>query len=609
MAKKKKEQELQYLQMPLPQGQKRGKMTKVSWSGINYRQTKDTGEISKELNISTDVAPYLTPSEKRKKIMNLKMNEEGAFLDIYGYGDGLVYSETYPCEGISTTGMEYDAKIDYRLLTFSEEGTKEHDYWGYAGVIAEGVLNGDGSLGAKTVLFRYFTSYKNIAEIEMGERLLFFPAKRSVNFKPITVVNKHFHNSGSGIKGSLITMYLRQHGSYSGWMYFPCIAEYFKYKDSAEEEKPDCAKTAPGSYNGPWIKYRGKGDGSREWHWNSYSEWQIPEAAEITVAPSLKHLCVAHQRLFGIDDGRVFASGFNDYENWNFDTADTFSAENAWMSATQSARGGNNTGIKEYGGSVFVFKEKSTLEITNTKNPFRINEVFSTGAIDQRGIQVVGNYLIFVSDESVMLYNGSSLKDIGYNLGVERFYSAVSGTDGRKFYLFCETDKKEKNLFVYDTYTGFWTEEDIRNEAGEEMEIVSFAICDKGVFLVDADFNLYKLDTKDYDHEWMMETDFILNNTVDIKHINKVQLFAELSPGTKVRAYILYDGEEFSEETSHLIIERENRGEKTINVPIRVVPRKTANYGFKIRIEGYGFVKLYQMELLITGGGEKYISE
>ena len=64
---KKKEEGLSYLQMPLPQGQKKGKVTKLDWSGLNYRNTKDTGEISKELNISTHSAPFLTPSDRAKR--------------------------------------------------------------------------------------------------------------------------------------------------------------------------------------------------------------------------------------------------------------------------------------------------------------------------------------------------------------------------------------------------------------------------------------------------------------------------------------------------------------------------------------------------------------
>ena len=70
---KKKENELTYLQMPLPQGGKPGKMTKLDWSGLNYRNTKDTGEISKELNISTHFAPFLSPSEVKKCVFDGKL--------------------------------------------------------------------------------------------------------------------------------------------------------------------------------------------------------------------------------------------------------------------------------------------------------------------------------------------------------------------------------------------------------------------------------------------------------------------------------------------------------------------------------------------------------
>ena len=61
---KKKEQELTYLQLPLPEGQKRTARTKIDWSGLNYRQTLDTGVLSYEKNISTAEAPYLSPSPK-----------------------------------------------------------------------------------------------------------------------------------------------------------------------------------------------------------------------------------------------------------------------------------------------------------------------------------------------------------------------------------------------------------------------------------------------------------------------------------------------------------------------------------------------------------------
>ena len=41
--------------------------------------------------------------------------------------------------------------------------------------------------------------------------------------------------------------------------------------------------------------------------------------------------------------------------------------------------------------------------------------------------------------------------------------------------------------------------------------------------------------------------------------------------------------------------------------PIRVKHRKTANYGFKLHIEGKGYVKLYELEIFVEAGGDMYV--
>ena len=60
MAKKKKENTLQYLQMPLPSGGKYSKMTKVAFGGLNKRYTLDSGALTSEQNISTNEYPSTT---------------------------------------------------------------------------------------------------------------------------------------------------------------------------------------------------------------------------------------------------------------------------------------------------------------------------------------------------------------------------------------------------------------------------------------------------------------------------------------------------------------------------------------------------------------------
>jgi hypothetical protein len=76
MAKKKNENTLKYLQMPLPSGGKYSKMTKVNFGGLNKRDTLDSGELSLEKNISTSEYPYLTPSMKPRDIAMSYYNED-----------------------------------------------------------------------------------------------------------------------------------------------------------------------------------------------------------------------------------------------------------------------------------------------------------------------------------------------------------------------------------------------------------------------------------------------------------------------------------------------------------------------------------------------------
>ena len=111
------------------------------------------------------------------------------------------------------------------------------------------------------------------------------------------------------------------------------------------------------------------------------------------------------------------------------------------------------------------------------------------------------------------------------------------------------------------------------------------------------------MDTGEYEHEWSFETDLITAETVDIKHIKKLQLFADVAEGAHVDVYILYGDEKFDATNSHLLYSSDGSGQKTI----RVKPRRTANYGFKLHFEGYGYVKLYEMEISVEAGGDLYV--
>jgi hypothetical protein len=248
-------------------------------------------------------------------------------------------------------------------------------------------------------------------------------------------------------------------------------------------------------------------------------------------------------------------------------------------------------------------------EIYNTKNPFRLQDIYAEGAIDNRTIQDVDGKLIFVSEDDVKVYTGSNPRIIGYNLNMPQYYYAVSGTDNRNYYLYCEDGKAGKDgchLYVYDTFTDMWSEQDI------DEAVISFAHNKNGMYMLCEDGHVYRMDTNQYGGQiWSFETDLVTNKTVDIKHINKLQMYVEHNENANMQVYILYDDEVFDKEhpeemKKRLVYDTQSRV-RSGKYPIRVKPRKTANYGFKLHVEGSGYVKLYELEIFVEQGGDLYV--
>ena len=425
MAKKKNEDTLQYLQMPLPSGRKYSKMTKVAFGGLNKRYTLDSGDLSMERDISTNEYPYLTPSNKKNEILK-------------GYSNPI-------------SMFAFD---DFILIVYRQNSAIKIDYVNADNVVYTGVLKSEGATEAddvprSIVQFNVYNQSLDIVNGTYDKKLLIFPDKMSMDFK---------------IEG-----------------------------DFTPAKMPD------------------------------------------SMTPNIKYATVHLSRVFGVSDDSVYASGFNDYTNWNLDTIDEYNESNAWMSKTQSntKADGKFTGIINFQGHIVCFKRDYMHEIYNTKNPFRIQDIYAEGAIDNRTIQDVDGKLIFVSEDDVKVYTGSNPRIIGYNLNMSQFTYAVSGTDNRNYYLYCEDANNNTYLYVYDTFTDLWSEQ------YADSKVISFAHNKNGMYMLCADGSVYKMDTDSYSDDWCFETDLITNKTVNIKHIKKLQMLAEVE-GKLGYSYIDY---------------------------------------------------------------------
>lgn len=548
---KKKENQLSYLQMPLPESKRYYKMKKRSWVGLNYRQTIDTGALSMENNISTLEAPYLTPSQKRTVFTNDYTHP----ISMFGFDDFLIVI-------YRSGGAIY---VDY--ITVDEDGDIADIY---TGTLQENGATSKDEYPRCVVQFNVYDTPTDPVSGQFVKKLLIFPDKKSMDFE---ITEDNFPISDMSV---LIKTYTNNTEAEDGTYPPPASASHNYYYKNL--------------YNNEVYKWVDDESDSEKSGWKV----SVPPAM-----PDIKYAAVHLSRLFGVDNDRVYASGYNDYTNWNLDTIDEYNESNAWCSPAQSntKAGGDFTGITVFQNHIVCFKRDFMHEIYNTKNPFRLQDIYAEGAIDNRTIQDVDGKLIFVSGDDVKVYTGSNPRIIGYYLNMPEYETAVSGTDGRCYYLYCADADDNASLFVYDTYTEQWSEQAITSP------VLSFAHNKNGMYMLCENGVVYKMDTGLYNHSWSFETDLITNETVDIKHIKKIQMLADISAGANIKVYMLYDNETFDENTSHLVYESTGYGQKAI----RVKPRQTASYGIKLHIEGYGYVKLYEMELSMETGGDLYV--
>lgn len=577
MAKKKKdENKLSYLQMPLPSGRKSYRMAKRSWGGLNYRQTIDSGALSMEKNISTLEAPYLVPSARHLPIyINGRYTSYANPIGMFGFDDFLI---TIYREGTSIY-------VDY--ITYDADN---EEYKKYTGVLQDSGATADDEYPRCVVQFNKYIESEDIINGEYTKRLLIFPDKKSMFFHKDDLLNDKNNNTDYDFKLYDLDATITE--------YYNDKSPYLPSDDANQEHYYKntyvCDETLQGTAVYKYDKYVTE-DGEEKYGWIHF----VPPNF-----PNIKYATVHLSRLFGVSDDSVYASGFNDYTNWTMDTTDEYNDGNAWCSKAQSntKADGNFTGITNFQGHVVCFKRDYMHEIYNNKNPFRIQDIYAEGAIDNRTIQDVDGKLIFVSDDNVKIYTGSNPRIISYNLNMPEYTNAVSGTDGRCYYLYCEDAHRNCRLFVYDTFTDYWSEQLI------EDTVYGFAHNKNGMYMLCAGV-IFKMDTDDYEgQEWSFETDLITNETVNIKHLKKLQMFVDISPGAWVKVYALYDNEKFGslksgEKEERLLYSSSGSGQKAI----RVKPRKTANYGIKLHIEGEGYVKLYELELFMENGGGLYV--
>lgn len=323
--------------------------------------------------------------------------------------------------------------------------------------------------------------------------------------------------------------------------------------------------------------------------------------------PELHMASVYGSRVFGVDNNLVYASGYNDYANWDLDTADDVSSAHAWVSMSQSnvKADGEFTGIYTYDNHVVLFKKDFMQLVYNNKNPFRIVDVGAYGADNQNAIAEANGILYFASQDGVYAFGGGTPKLVSTPLCVQNYAGAALG--GYKDSLYCQIGNT-----LYRLKNGVWSGTDV------EHRVLQFAANDNGLYgkLDNGDIVVIRSAEEDAENQdssddnfnpddygdWWFETDLLFARRLDVRRAKKITLLGEIWKGSHVSAYLLKDGEKFDPAKSQMVLHSEKSGFQEM----RGMLRGFGAFCHRLRICGHGKAIIHAAELMISWGGDVY---
>ena len=196
----------------------------------------------------------------------------------------------------------------------------------------------------------------------------------------------------------------------------------------------------------------------------------ITDIANINItrkAPFLQHACAWRNRIWGCCYGEYDGEFLNEiYGSALGDMSNFFKYEGtAADSYTVSVgTGGRFTGIAQLEDSVVFFKEDRYYVLTGGEPPFSLNEYSGAGIQDgsAKSAVVINGYVYYKSYGGIMRMSPDSRPvRVSDALGTDKWEDAIAGTDGERYIVSMKRiGSSKRELFVYDTLTGLWTQEE-----------------------------------------------------------------------------------------------------------------------------------------------------
>ncbi len=269
------------------------------------------------------------------------------------------------------------------------------------------------------------------------------------------------------------------------------------------------------------------------------------QEAALTISrtmPDMDFVFSNENRLWGCKGDEIYASKLGDPFNWNvFDGIST----DSFAASVGSA--GDFTAGCSYKGYPCFFKEESIYKVYGDKpSNFQVMGSASLGVEEGSGRSpaIAGETLFYLSRTGIVTYSGGMPASIHGAFGQDRYREAVGGSDGVKYYVSMKDAAGVWQLFVYDTGKGMWHREDAREILGFAWDGELYMLDVEGrIWLWGSARTVPEGAEEEKPLRSMAEFGDFTDGDPNVKGIGKIQLRIWLGAGAKVKILIQYDSD------------------------------------------------------------------
>jgi len=338
-------------------------------------------------------------------------------------------------------------------------------------------------------------------------------------------------------------------------------------------------------------------------------EQYTQQGANVSISrnvPAMDFVCEAQNRLWGCfygNDGtqninEVYCCALGDFRNWEQYLG---ISTDSWRASRGSD--GPWTGCINYLGTPTFFKE-------HVIHPVAVSSVgaHQIGDIPARGVQqgshkslaIVNETLYYKARTGIVAYQGGMPADVSPALGNERYYRAVAGVFGQRYYVSMIDAYNAWHFFCYDAKNGLWMhEDDLHGECfaawGDELYCQSEnkIICINGTE-----------GTLEPWPEWVAETGIMYYEQQlsgvgvrSVRYVHHYNVRLNMDRQARMQLYIEYDSSGIWTFAGDIHVKETG----TITIPVR--PRRCDH--LRLRFEGRGDVRVFSITRILTRGSDR----